>query len=74
MPEERYLIDEVPRIDTRKRIFQPVKGEIPSPLTPPTGCHFHPRCPHAKPRCSAEAPALREIAPGRLSACHMNDG
>ncbi|WP_306029699.1 ABC transporter ATP-binding protein [Stappia sp. MMSF_3263] len=73
-PYARALLDEVPRIDTRKRIFQPVKGEIPSPLTPPTGCHFHPRCPHAKPRCSAEAPALREIAPGRLSACHMNDG
>ncbi len=73
-PYARALLDEVPRIDTRKRVFQPVKGEIPSPLSPPTGCHFHPRCPHAGPRCSAEVPALREIAPGRLSACHMNDG
>jgi oligopeptide/dipeptide ABC transporter ATP-binding protein len=73
-PYARALLDEVPRIDTRKRIFQPVKGEIPSPLTPPAGCHFHPRCPHAKPRCGVEAPALREIAPGRLSACHLNDG
>ena len=52
----------------------PIKGEIPSPLTPPSGCHFHPRCPHAMPRCSEEAPALKEFAPGRLSACHLNDG
>ncbi|MBI2977324.1 MAG: ABC transporter ATP-binding protein, partial [Rhodospirillales bacterium] len=48
-------------------------GEIPSPLDPPSGCHFHPRCPHATRRCREEAPALREIAPGRLSACHLND-
>ncbi|QGZ36876.1 ABC transporter ATP-binding protein [Stappia indica] len=73
-PYARALLEEVPRIDTRKRVFQPVKGEIPSPLSPPSGCHFHPRCPHAKPRCREEAPALREIAPGRVSACHLNDG
>ena len=73
-PYARALLEEVPRIDTRKRVFQPVKGEIPSPLSPPPGCHFHPRCPHAKPRCREEAPALREIAPGRVSACHLNDG
>ncbi|WP_186400885.1 ABC transporter ATP-binding protein [Stappia sp. P2PMeth1] len=73
-PYARALLAEVPRIDTRKRVFQPVKGEIPSPLAPPSGCHFHPRCPHAKPRCREQAPALREIAPGRMSACHLNDG
>jgi peptide/nickel transport system ATP-binding protein len=50
-----------------------VKGEIPSPLDPPTGCHFHPRCPHAMARCRDEAPMLREIAPGRRAACHLND-
>jgi oligopeptide/dipeptide ABC transporter ATP-binding protein len=50
-----------------------VTGEIPSPLNPPTGCHFHPRCPHAMARCHEERPALREIAPGRISACHLND-
>ncbi|WP_067341415.1 ABC transporter ATP-binding protein [Stappia indica] len=72
-PYARALLEEVPRIDTRKRVFQPVKGEIPSPLSPPTGCHFHPRCPHAMPRCKEEAPALREIAPGRVSACHLNE-
>ena len=57
-----------------RRIYEPVRGEIPSPLDPPTGCHFHPRCPHAVKRCREEAPALREIAPGRHSACHLNDG
>jgi peptide/nickel transport system ATP-binding protein len=67
------LLGEIPRLDTRKRVFVPVKGEIPSPLHPPSGCHFHPRCPHAMARCSVEAPALREVAPGRRSACHLND-
>jgi oligopeptide/dipeptide ABC transporter ATP-binding protein len=67
------LLAEIPRLDTRRRQFAPVKGEIPSPLDPPTGCHFHPRCPHAMARCRDEAPALREIAPGRRAACHLND-
>ena len=55
------------------RDFAPIKGEIPSPLAPPPGCHFHPRCPHAMERCAREVPVLREIASGRLSACHLND-
>jgi peptide/nickel transport system ATP-binding protein len=67
------LLAEIPRLDTRRREFAPVKGEIPSPLAPPPGCHFHPRCPHATERCRLEAPALREIAPGRRAACHLND-
>jgi peptide/nickel transport system ATP-binding protein len=67
------LLNEVPRIETRHRTYQPIRGEIPSPLDPPPGCHFHPRCPQAGPRCSREAPALREVAPGRWSACHLND-
>ena len=58
----------------RKRTFHPIKGEIPSPLDPPPGCHFHPRCPHAFDRCRNEVPVLKEIAPGRISACHLNDG
>ncbi len=68
------LLAEIPRLDTRRRRFAPVKGEIPSPLDPPSGCHFHPRCPNAMARCRTEAPALREIAPGRRAACHLNDG
>lgn len=67
------LLGEVPRIDNRGRQFMPIKGEIPSPLDPPPGCHFHPRCPHATERCRTEQPALKEIAPGRISACHLND-
>jgi peptide/nickel transport system ATP-binding protein len=67
------LLSAVPRIESRKRAFSVVKGEIPSPLNPPSGCHFHPRCPHAMPRCKVERPALREIAPGHISACHLND-
>lgn len=67
------LLGEVPRIDNRARQFMPIKGEIPSPLDPPPGCHFHPRCPHATERCRTEQPALKEIAPGRISACHLND-
>jgi len=72
-PYTRALLDEVPRIDKRKRSFQGVKGEISSPIDRPTGCHFHPRCPHAISLCRERAPALKEIAPGRLSACHLND-
>jgi peptide/nickel transport system ATP-binding protein len=67
------LLAEVPRLDHRKRVFAPVKGEIPSPIDPPPGCHFHPRCPHATERCRIEVPKLREIAPGRHAACHLND-
>ncbi|MDB5378935.1 MAG: transporter ATP-binding protein [Rubritepida sp.] len=66
------LLSSVPRIEARKRAFATVKGEIPSPLNPPPGCHFHPRCPHAFDRCKVEVPALKEIAPGHLSACHLN--
>jgi peptide/nickel transport system ATP-binding protein len=73
-PYAQALLAEVPRISTSKRTFHPIKGEIPSPLDPPPGCHFHPRCPHAFARCRNEVPVLKEIAPGRISACHLNDG
>ncbi len=71
-PYTQALLAEVPRIDARKRRFTALSGEIPSPLNPPSGCHFHPRCPHAMPRCSVEIPHLRQIAPGHRSACHLN--
>jgi oligopeptide/dipeptide ABC transporter ATP-binding protein len=67
------LLNEVPSIAHRRRTFSPIRGEIPSPLAPPSGCHFHPRCPHAFDRCARAAPALRSIAPGHISACHLND-
>ena len=72
-PYTHALLNEVPRLESRSIDYQPVSGEIPSPLDPPSGCHFHPRCPHATGRCRAEAPILREIARDRLSACHLND-
>ena len=72
-PYTQALVAEVPRIDVRRRQFVPIRGEIPSPLDPPPGCHFHPRCPKAFDRCRVEAPQLREVAPGHHSACHLND-
>jgi oligopeptide/dipeptide ABC transporter ATP-binding protein len=47
-------------------------GEVPSPLNPPPGCRFHPRCPHAMARCSRDEPALAEVE-GRFVACHLYD-
>jgi oligopeptide/dipeptide ABC transporter ATP-binding protein len=67
------LLSAVPVPDpaaARRRIVLP--GDPPSPVAPPPGCRFHPRCPHPEKseRCRAEIPALREIAPGRTAACH----
>ena len=73
-PYTQALLDEVPRLEPKKRKFSALKGEIPSPLNPPSGCHFHPRCPFVFDRCRVDRPALKEIAPGRFSACHLNDG
>jgi peptide/nickel transport system ATP-binding protein len=72
-PYTQALLNEVPQLEHRGRDYKPVEGEIPSPLDPPSGCHFHPRCPHATDRCATERPELREIAPTRWSACHLND-
>jgi len=71
-PYTQALLSEVPRIDARKRVFTTIKGEIPSPLHPPSGCHFHPRCPRAMPVCREIVPALAVVAPGHTSACHLN--
>jgi peptide/nickel transport system ATP-binding protein len=71
-PYTQALLANVPRLDTGKRRFAPIAGELPSPFAPPSGCHFHPRCPAAMERCRGERPALVEIAPGRFSACHLN--
>jgi peptide/nickel transport system ATP-binding protein len=70
-PYTRVLIEGVPRLDRRRMVYEPVKGDIPSPIDPPAGCHFHPRCPLATERCRTEPPALRDIAPGRRAACHL---
>lgn len=72
-PYTQALLAEAPRLEVRKKTFVAIKGELPSPLAPPSGCHFHPRCPHAMQRCKDEAPALRAIAAGWSSACHLNE-
>jgi peptide/nickel transport system ATP-binding protein len=72
-PYTQALLEEVPTLDVARREYRPIAGELPSPLDPPPGCAFHPRCPHAFDRCRSERPPLREIAPGRFSACHLND-
>jgi oligopeptide/dipeptide ABC transporter ATP-binding protein len=51
-----------------------LQGDVPSPITPPSGCHFHPRCPYALARCRSEPPLMREVAPGHFAACHLRPG
>jgi oligopeptide transport system ATP-binding protein len=72
-PYTEALLSAVPVPDPaakKKRIV--LQGDVPNPIRPPAGCHFHPRCPHAMERCRAEAPVLREVSPGHLAACHLN--
>lgn len=71
-PYTRALLAEAPKIGAGKSRFTTIKGEIPSPLNPPSGCPFHPRCVHATARCSEEMPQLVEVASGHKSACHLN--
>jgi oligopeptide transport system ATP-binding protein len=71
-PYTRALLDSVPVPDPSVeagRSFRPVKGEVPSPINPPPGCVFHPRCPIAVESCSRTRPELRELRPGHWVAC-----
>jgi peptide/nickel transport system ATP-binding protein/oligopeptide transport system ATP-binding protein len=75
-PYTEALLSAVPVPDPepaikRKRII--LAGDVPSPSKPPTGCRFHTRCPYVFDRCRVESPALREVAPGRLVACHLRE-
>jgi len=70
-PYTQALIADAPRLDTKVAEHRPIQGELPSPLDPPRGCAFHPRCPHAMERCRSEVPALQQGAPGHWSACHL---
>ena len=72
-PYTRALLAEIPDIAQRRTRFTALAGEIPSPLAPPPGCHFHPRCPQATARCRTEAPTLRGIAVRHAVACHLHD-
>ncbi|MET4483647.1 dipeptide ABC transporter ATP-binding protein [Bradyrhizobium sp. F1.13.3] len=74
-PYTEALISAAPLPDpTRVRPGAPVEGEVPSPINPPSGCAFHPRCPHAIKRCRQEMPPLAPMADGRLVACHVRTG
>ena len=71
-PYTQALISAIPQLDPeakRQRIL--LSGDVPSPIHPPGGCPFHPRCPVAEARCREELPALREIEPGHQAACHL---
>ena len=71
-PYTEALLSAVPVPDPTvqsKRII--LTGDVPSPINPPSGCHFHTRCPYVVARCKIEAPPLREIAPGHVAACHL---
>jgi len=71
-PYTQALLAAVPVPDPRAAAPPvPLAGEIPSPLDPPSGCHFRTRCPVAFPRCAVETPPLREVAPGHRVACHL---
>ena len=68
-PYTRMLLDAVPDLEMSGRQRTPVAGEVPNPLSPPAGCAFHPRCPHANERCKAERPAFIPHGDGAV-ACH----
>ncbi len=72
MPYTEALLAEVPRLDARRRDFAPIKGEIPSPIDPPPGCRFHPRCPKAFGPCPTRDPRLLALGPASV-ACHLYD-
>ncbi len=63
----------IPKATARKRQRVILTGDVPSPINPPTGCHFHTRCPFVHARCKAEAPLLRQVTPGHVAACHLHD-
>lgn len=69
-PYTRDLLAQVPRLDRRARDFEPIVGEIPSPLDPPAGCHYHPRCAYASDLCKTVPPERNVKLPGHDVACH----
>jgi peptide/nickel transport system ATP-binding protein/oligopeptide transport system ATP-binding protein len=64
----------IPKYSARNRKRVILAGDVPSPINPPSGCHFHARCPYAMARCRHEVPQLREVIPGHWAACHLHDG
>jgi peptide/nickel transport system ATP-binding protein len=74
-PYTQALLRAVPKPVPRRKAATPaLEGDPPNPVNRPSGCHFHPRCPHAMPICAAEYPTPRAVAPGRVVACHLYTG
>ena len=73
-PYSEALVSAIPAADPGE-VLDPIilEGEIPSPSNPPSGCHFHPRCPYAEEVCRRETPLLKEYRPGHFAACHFAD-
>ena len=74
-PYSQALLSAVPVPDPSvvpQRII--LQGDVPSPMRPPEGCHFHTRCPYAAARCRSERPVMRQVAPNHFAACHLRDG
>ena len=64
----------IPKASARGRKRLILTGDVPSPINPPPGCHFHTRCPYAMARCKVDVPSLTEIKPGHFVSCHLHDG
>jgi oligopeptide/dipeptide ABC transporter ATP-binding protein len=64
----------IPKASARGRKRVILTGDVPSPINPPPGCHFHTRCPYAMPRCKVDVPTLAEVRPGHWASCHLHDG
>jgi oligopeptide/dipeptide ABC transporter ATP-binding protein len=74
-PYTQALLASKPSLDpTNRKRFQPLQGDVPSPINPPSGCHFHPRCPKAEDRCKIEIPSQIELEKGHMVTCHLYKG
>jgi oligopeptide/dipeptide ABC transporter ATP-binding protein len=75
-PQHPYtmgLLASIPRLEATASYLTPIAGSVCNMMAPPSGCKFHPRCPHAMDVCRREIPRLKEVAPGHLAACHLHD-
>jgi len=73
-PYSQALLRAMPIMDTRRHsLEEAVTGDLPSPIAPPPGCPFHPRCPHAMARCREERPLLKAVATGRAVSCFLHE-
>jgi peptide/nickel transport system ATP-binding protein len=72
-PYTRALIGAIPSVDAAHPRAAPLRGELPSPISPPSGCRFRTRCPKAQARCTVEEPVMTELRPGHFVACHFPD-